>query len=93
MTIESIKFSKIERKNNHSQCSERGENFYLFVLNLLLPCVICALTTFMITALTHIFSNHYKTSAVLAVIAASILSTTSVTAQIPSDNLARISYL
>ncbi|OUL28759.1 hypothetical protein [Nostoc sp. 106C] len=40
----------------------------------------------MITAVTHIFSNRYRTSAALAVIAASIFSTTSVTAQIFSDN-------
>lgn len=44
----------------------------------------------MITAPSHIFSNHYRTSAVLAIIAASIFSTTTVTAQIPSDNLVPI---
>lgn len=42
------------------------------------------------TAATHIFSNRYRTRAVLAVIAASIFSTMSVTAQIPSDNLVPI---
>jgi LysM repeat protein len=41
----------------------------------------------MIKAATYIFSNRYTNSALLAVIAAAIFSTTGVTAQIPSDNL------
>lgn len=44
----------------------------------------------MITAPTHIFSNRYRTRAVLAIIAASMFFTASVTAQVSSDNLVQI---